>query len=365
MKSEDKHDEDMLYKTECIDLAQDFDAGIAQAAELIRKGELVAFPTETVYGLGADALRSEAVSMVYAAKGRPSDNPMIVHVASIEEAAELAVVTQDAEKLMEAYWPAPLTLVLKNRGKVSPLVTGGLSTLALRMPDHPAALALIRESGRPIAAPSANRSGRPSPTKASHVMEDMRGRIPLVLDGGDSIVGLESTVISLAGENIVLLRPGIVVPESIESVLGKPVTLAQSLLEPMAEGTAPLSPGMKYRHYAPQAEVTLVEGTEAALRQKTMELYDAADQEGRCVMILASSENAPFYERRNCAIMGSRDDIPSLCRHLYALLRKADEEGMDVVLIEAVPAEAMGLAFMNRALRAAGFHVTPADPANV
>lgn len=347
-----------MYETEVINLAMDYERGIEEGARLLRMGELVAFPTETVYGLGADALRTEAASTIFAAKGRPADNPLIVHVADKEEAFRLAYVTPEAERLMDAFWPGPLTIILKKKEIVPYTVSGGLQTVGLRMPEHAGALALIRAAGTPIAAPSANRSGRPSPTTAQHVYEDMCGRIPLILDGGACSYGMESTVLTLEGTPTVL-RPGLVLPEMIAQEIGY-VELGKNVLNPLGEGEKVQSPGMKYRHYAPTANVTLVEDGDGPMASAISRLYDEKSRRGLSSLILATEENSDFYGKRNYAIMGSKADSEEICRRFFRLLREADMEGIQEIIVEAIPARSCGLAFMNRALRAAAFHVVSA-----
>ena len=243
------------------------DESVARAAQLIKDGQLVGFPTETVYGLGADALNARAVLEIFAAKGRPADNPLFVHIARWEEMEPLCHINDMARKLAEAFWPGPLTMILPKKELVPAAVTAGLDSVAIRMPSHPVAHALIEKSGCPIAAPSGNRSGRPSPTLAAHMMEDMDGRIPLILDGGPRDVGVESTVVALTGDIATVLRPGGVTPEMIAAVLGE-VQVADSVMRPLKEGEAAPSPGMKHKHYAPKARMTLYEGEAEAVAQR-------------------------------------------------------------------------------------------------
>ena len=343
-------------KTQVIDLSREFDRGVALGGRLLSEGKLVAFPTETVYGLGANGLDPEAVKSIFAAKGRPMDNPLILHVSQKEEADGLCVVSDAARRLMEVFWPGPLTLVLPKLPHIPDAVTAGLSTVAVRMPSHEGARALIAAAGCPIAAPSANLSGKPSPTRAEHVLEDMDGKIPLILDGGPCDWGLESTVLSLSGPEPVVLRPGAVTPEMIAGVLGS-AAVAQSVLTPLREGETVLSPGMKYKHYAPRAEVILADGEGDALAKTAAALYDRLTKQGKKTRILGSVQTCGFYDSRNCVIMGDRTDPKSMCSALFSLLRQADADGCDAVVLEALPPQALGLAFMNRALRAAGFHV--------
>ncbi len=267
-------------KTEVISTVRKEDAGTTLGAELIRNGELVAFPTETVYGLGANGMDGEAVNRIFEAKGRPNDNPLILHIAKKSDVKLLwAHVPKLANTLMDTFWPGPLTLIFKKADEVPYEVTAGLETVAVRMPSDETARLLIQKSGVPIAAPSANRSGRPSPTTAEHVLADMDGRIPLILDGGPCRYGVESTVLSLVGEPTIL-RPGAVTREMLEAVIG-PVRLAPSILNPLGEREVAASPGMKYKHYAPDAEVHVVEGDPKPAAKRIRTLYYDCEAEGR------------------------------------------------------------------------------------
>ncbi|MGI6150909.1 MAG: L-threonylcarbamoyladenylate synthase [Christensenellales bacterium] len=342
-------------ETRCIDLGVEFDRGIAEGAALIRAGEVVAFPTETVYGLGANALNENAVAKIFAAKGRPNDNPLILHVSDPSEVDALAEVTGQAKLLMEAFWPGPLTIILKKRQIVPDAATAGLPTVAIRMPENPGALALIKASGVPIAAPSANTSGRPSPTTALHVMEDLSGKIPLILDGGPCKWGLESTVLSLVGAPVVL-RPGAVTPGMLSAVIGE-VNVAPSALSPLEKGEVAASPGMKYRHYAPRAKVFLASGGPDELPKTAAALYDGCKARGLSPVILASEQTSGFYAGRVYDIIGDRTAPETFCANLFSALRRADEAGYQSIILEALPADSFGLAYMNRALRAAGFRI--------
>lgn len=260
---------------------------IEEAARIIRQGGLVAFPTETVYGLGADALNAEAVGKIYEAKGRPSDNPMIVHISRASDIGQLTrYITQDMITLIDHFWPGPLTLVIKKKEIVPLRTTGGLDTVAVRMPDHPVALELIRLAGVPIAAPSANLSGKPSPTKADHVRDDLMGKVDAIIMGGDCRVGIESTVLDLTGETPMILRPGIVTPESIEAVLGKPVKLDPSLNAVPNPDLAPKAPGMKYKHYAPKAQMLVVEGRREKVKEEIQRLRGLNENLGNKVGVI-------------------------------------------------------------------------------
>lgn len=331
------------------ELCQADDASIRRAAALLRAGELVAFPTETVYGLGADALNGEAAARIFAAKGRPADNPLIAHIAGESGLAGLIAgePCACARKLMRAFWPGPMTLIFPKSLRVPREVTAGLDTVAVRMPSHPVARALIRAAQTPIAAPSANRSGRPSPTTAAHVLEDMEGRIPLILDGGPCEVGLESTVVDVTGARPRILRPGGVTLEMLEGVVGD-VDVDEGVLHQLQAGSQARSPGMKYKHYAPKGEVTIVTGPRAA--QEIARLYDAAD--GRAA-ILAFSQ-ADYGARRVYRLKNAPGE-------LFAALRQLDEDGMETIYAEDVPTTGVGLAVMNRLMRAAAFRVVEAQ----
>lgn len=327
------------------ELCQADDASIRRAAALLRAGELVAFPTETVYGLGADALNGEAAARIFAAKGRPADNPLIAHIAGESGLAGLIAgePCACARKLMRAFWPGPMTLIFPKSPRVPREVTAGLDTVAVRMPSHPVARALISAAQTPIAAPSANRSGRPSPTTAAHVLEDMEGRIPLILDGGPCEVGLESTVVDVTGARPRILRPGGVTLEMLEGVVGD-VDVDEGVLHQLQAGSQARSPGMKYKHYAPKGEVTIVTGPRAA--QEIARLYDAA---GERAAILAFSQ-ADYGARRVYRLKNAPGE-------LFAALRQLDEDGMETIYAEDVPTTGVGLAVMNRLMRAAAFRV--------
>ena len=326
------------------------------AGEIIRSGGLVAFPTETVYGLGADALNAEAVASVYRAKGRPSDNPMIVHIADVSDLYALIDggmkgLSDEASKLMMNLWPGPLTLIFKKADIVPDVTTGGLDTVAIRMPSNPTARRLIKFTGRPIAAPSANRSGRPSPTTAYDVLEDMDGRIDAVVISDQCDVGIESTVVDLTGSIPYILRPGAVTKEKLERILKRAVLYDKSLLEkPSAEaspedgvsdnGFRPKSPGMKYTHYSPKATVRLIEGDDNEFREKAMKLGLEAREKGQ-----------------KAAILDYNNDPGKAAHKLFAELRELDRQGYDLVLIRTLNEEGFGFSVMNRMLKSAGYDV--------
>ena len=314
-------------------LFEDNDEGIAKAAEILKKGGLVAFPTETVYGLGADALRAPAVAAVYAAKGRPSDNPMIVHIANPEDLAGLTEdMTGDMEKLMAAFWPGPMTMIVRRKPVVPDVTTGGLDTVGVRLPSNEVARKLIRTAGCPVAAPSANLSGRPSPTSA-----DIDG----IIVSGSCDVGIESTVVDVTGETPEILRPGIITAEDMERVLGKPVKLDPALLSKPGENFRPKAPGMKYKHYAPKAEMQIFEGEPEAVRKAVLAEKERLEAEGRKVAVRIFEEGA----EKNAA------------HELFAFLRRADEDGADNILVSALPEKGVGFSVMNRMLKSAGYNV--------
>jgi len=334
---------------------------IQAAAEIIRKGGLVAFPTETVYGLGADALNSEAVRRIYAAKNRPLDNPIIVHIADKKDLYKLSdEIPENAEALMNL-WPGPLTLVLKASEIVPKETTGGLDTVAVRMPNHKVALALIRESGVPIAAPSANLAGRPSPTTAEHVRQDLEGRIDMILDAGSVKIGVESTVVDLTFRPPRILRPGGLPDEELRRILGD-VTIHPAVIadREIHLDYAP-SPGMRHRHYAPKAQLILVEGSMKALIKKVQELVDYYADKGKRTGVLATNETYYRYKADVIKSLGSRNDPPSLAKNLFRMLREFEEEKVDVIIAEGVPLKHVGLAVMNRLRKASGFNIVRAD----
>lgn len=330
------------------------DAALALSAKLLREGQLVAFPTETVYGLGANALDARAVLNIFAAKGRPADNPLIVHIHDRSQLAPLCEVPPLAEKLMDAFWPGPLTLIMPRKPAVPDAVTAGLDTVAVRMPSHPVAAALLRACELPIAAPSANRSGKPSPTTAQHVLEDMDGRIPLILDGGASEVGVESSVIDATGEVPVILRPGGITPEMVERVLGD-VRVDEHVMSPLAEGDVVRSPGMKYKHYAPKAKTVIFDGAAERVIAAICARYDEAEAAGERPAILGFDEHD--FGCRTRISLGSVRRPQDAAARLFGALRELDERGETVALCEAVEATGIGLAVMNRMGRAAGFDI--------
>ncbi len=333
-----------------------------EPARLLQQNEVVAFPTETVYGLGGNAFSDEAVRKIFAAKGRPSDNPLIVHIASLEQLRPLvSSVPPLADKLMQTFWPGPLTLVLPGSQKVSSHVTAGLDTVAVRMPDHPIALELIRKTGLPLAAPSANLSGKPSPTRADHVLEDLAGKIPGVVDGGPTGIGVESTVVDVTGEVPLILRPGGISKKELESVVGRvdwdeAVSPSQRLSGQDSNILIPRSPGMKYRHYAPKGEMWLVQAeTVPGMIRLIRDRIRYFHQHGKKVGVLTTREHQREYPEADAVVVsGNRSQPESVARSLYGALRKLDEHQVDVILAETFPSEGMGEALMNRLYKASG-----------
>ena len=333
---------------------------ISAAADILRQGGLVGIPTETVYGLGANALDADAVTRIFEAKGRPQDNPLITHVSCVEEIPALVRAIPDAaRKLMDAFWPGPMTLILPKADCIPRAVSAGLDTVGIRLPSDANARALIAAAGRPIAAPSANRSGRPSPTTAQHVLEDMDGRIPLILDGGSCDVGVESTVLDVTSGAPCILRPGGITKDMLEGVLGH-VDVAGSVLRPLQKGEKALSPGMRYKHYSPDGQVTLVEGAEADVVAAMAKLAAHADAQGHRACVMCFTEHMDALKDCHPHDIGSRDNASEVAHRLFDTLRRLDEEHMDVIFSEVVPPEGVGLAVMNRLGRAAAFHTIQA-----
>ncbi|MBR3812052.1 MAG: threonylcarbamoyl-AMP synthase [Agathobacter sp.] len=347
----------MKTKLYTIDINHINDEKMQEAGDLIAAGELVAFPTETVYGLGADALDPNASQKIYAAKGRPSDNPLIVHIAEVADLERVAkVVPKQAKMLAEAFWPGPLTMVLWKKDEVPYATTGGLNTVAVRMPNHPVALDLISKSKTLIAAPSANTSGRPSPTEASHVMEDLDGKIAMVLDGGPVGIGIESTIIDLTEEVPMVLRPGYIIPEMLSEVLGEEVIIDPGILA-VDEGTKPKAPGMKYKHYAPKTDMVIIDGEKACVVEKISSLLQESKIQGKKAAVIATEETKAFYGTDMVLSIGSREEEDSIARHMYKILRECDKLEVDVIYSESFKTPRIGQAIMNRLLKAAGHQV--------
>lgn len=340
--------------------APDWDRPLDYAADVIKKGGLVAFPTETVYGLGANALDEKAVAGIFAAKGRPSDNPLIVHIADQRELESLtASIPSCASSLIYAFWPGPLTLVMPKADIVPEIITAGLDTVAIRMPSHPVALALIKKAGVPVAAPSANTSGRPSPTLASHVIEDLSGRVDVILDGGKVEVGLESTVLDITGAVPMILRPGGVTYEQLGEHLDR-VGFDPSLLPGGRLNAPPKAPGMKYRHYAPKAKVLIVQGSFDRVVEKINGLVRQSEENGVKTGILATDESRDFYKAGRVISMGSRKSPATIAANLFESLRSFDGTDTRLIIAEAVDGDGIGMAVMNRLDKAAGHAIIKA-----
>ena len=345
------------------------DEELKEAASILRSGGLVAFPTETVYGLGGNALDEDAARKIYAAKGRPSDNPLIAHVSCVEEVAPLVKEIPEAgRKLMEAFWPGPLTMIFPKSEKVPYGTTGGLDTVAIRMPDDPVANRLIALAGVPVAAPSANTSGRPSPTTADHVWQDMNGRIEMIIDGGPVGIGVESTIVDVSSAVPSVLRPGAITMEMLAEVLGE-VSVDPAILGPLSADVRPKAPGMKYKHYAPKADLTLVEPEDVdrengldekqlqAMIGKVRELSRGKIEAGCKVGVICTDESRHCYTDGAVRSIGERKSQASVAHNLYALLREFDDLGVDYIFSESFPKDHLGQAIMNRLSKAAGYKI--------
>ncbi len=325
------------------------------AGGILKAGGLVAFPTETVYGLGGDALNPLSSRKIYEAKGRPSDNPLIIHICEFEAIDKIVKeVTPATRAVAEAFWPGPLTLILPKADCVPRETTGGLDTVAVRMPSHPVARRLIACGGGYIAAPSANLSGKPSPTVAKYVIQDMQGRIDAIVDGGEVGIGLESTIIDMTVTPPQILRPGYITKEMLEEVLGQ-VTEDATMFR-ADTGQAPKAPGMKYRHYAPQGELTIIAGEAPVVVAYIKAQAEKDSAAGEKVGIICTDETCGSFEQGAVKTLGSRKDEESIARHLYTILREFDDEGVTRIYSEDFPVEGLGQAIMNRLLKAAGHH---------
>ncbi len=321
----------------------------AAAAEIIKSGGLAALPTETVYGLGANALDERAVSKIFAAKGRPQDNPLIVHVNGMKMAEKiLGEVPVVAYRLCEMFWPGPLTLIMKKGAEIPDAVTCGLDTVGVRMPDNPVFLETITKAGVPIAAPSANTSGKPSPTSAQHVMDDLSGKIDVVIDGGSCRVGIESTVLDISKEVPVILRPGAVTLDDLQKVIPV-VSVAKSVLSGVTEKEAPLSPGMKYTHYSPEAEIVLVSGSD----EEFAKFISSAEEEA---VVVCYDEDVSRISRPYFA-MGKKEDYAAQAAEIFSILREIDKTKAKKAYVRAPSIKGVGLALYNRLIRAASFNI--------
>lgn len=329
---------------------------LQEAGEILKEGGLVAFPTETVYGLGGDALNRDSSRKIYAAKGRPSDNPLIVHICKWEDIYPIVEkVSEEAEKIARAFWPGPLTMILPKSQLVPYETTGGLDTVAVRMPSHKVAQKLIAYAGGYVAAPSANLSGKPSPTRAKYVVEDMDGRIDMIIDGGEVGIGLESTIIDLTVSPPQVLRPGFITQKMLSEVLGQVETDVTILSAD--SGQAPRAPGMKYRHYAPKGELTIVTGPQDKVVEYINNEAKKAELAGEKTGVIGTQEMLGGYRAQVVKSVGSREDDQSIGKHLYTILREFDDENVTRIYSEAFKTQGFGQAIMNRLLKAAGHNV--------
>lgn len=343
-------------KTEIIEINEEqvSDDRLKEAGEIISHGGLVAFPTETVYGLGGNALDPNAAEKIYAAKGRPSDNPLIVHIACIEDLDKIAVrIPKVAYRVAEAFWPGPLTMIFKKKDIVPYETTGGLDTVAVRMPVHKTALSLIRMAGGFIAAPSANTSGKPSPTMAKHVIEDLEGKIDMIIDGGSVTIGLESTIVDFSVEVPVILRPGFVSLQMLKEIVPD-VRMDAAFLDEGNSDLKPKAPGMKYRHYAPKGQLIIVEGKQAEVIDYINQCIREQEAKGEKTGVIATNETFDSYHAALVMNIGSRTDDEEIARRLYAILREFDENGITFIYSEQFDTPRMGQAIMNRLIKAAG-----------
>ena len=344
-------------KTRVYKIGSPSDAEIIKEAGLIiKQGGLVAFPTETVYGLGGDALNQNSAKKIYAAKGRPADNPLIIHINRTDDIKKIADDVPDIFfALAKQFWPGPLTMILKKSSAVPMSTTGGLPTVAVRMPDNQTALSLIEAAGGFVAAPSANSSGRPSPTLASHVIEDLDGRIDMILDDGGTRLGLESTIIDLTAPVPEVLRPGAVTKEMLGSVIKARIATAQKTKED--DNSPPRAPGMKYRHYAPKARMTIITGDEKDVISYINKQTAAEKEAGLITGVIASKQTSDSYQAVSIKCIGDRFDEEDIARNLYRLLREFDDENVDIIYSEAFSENGLGQAIMNRLLKAASHQI--------
>ena len=345
-------------KTEYVDLREgkDIKEGVKKAAEIIKRGGLVAFPTETVYGLGANGLDENAVPKIYEAKGRPSDNPLILHISKLDEIEDIVKeIPKSALILAEEFWPGPLTMVFKKSERIPYRTTGGLESVAIRMPSNKIARELIKAAGVPIAAPSANSSGRPSPTKAAHVIYDLDGKIDMVIDGGEVDIGIESTIVDVTGEVPVILRPGFITEKMLSEAIGRvEIDEVVKSLSPDKD-LKPKAPGMKYRHYAPRGKMTIYKGSHSKVVERINE--EISKLEGKKTGVLATDETKSYYRADIIISLGSREDGESIAHNLFDALRKFDDEDVEFIYSEGFDENKLGFAIMNRLHKSAGYNI--------
>src|SRR6056297_332712 len=333
---------------------------IEKAAKSLKKGGSVVFPTETVYGLGGNIYIEKAVKEIYKAKGRPSDNPLIVHIWNINQLKELTEeISEVAKRLIDKYWPGPLTIIFKKSSNVPKSITGGLDTVAVRMPQDPIALELLEKADVPVAAPSANTSGKPSPTQGKHVVEDLDGKVDIIIDGGDCKVGLESTVIDVYSEPIMILRPGGITLEDILKNV-KNVIYEPSLMY-LDKGIVPKSPGQKYKHYSPKGKLVVFKGAEDRIKEEINKEGERLTKQGKKVLILSIKENIKYYSKGIIFNLGSIKDYETISSNLFKALRKADELDVDYILAESFSEKGLGKAIMNRLVKASGGNIKRCD----
>ena len=345
-------------KTEYVDLREgkDIKEGVKKAAEIIKRGGLVAFPTETVYGLGANGLDENAVPKIYEAKGRPSDNPLILHISKLDEIEDIVKeIPKSALILAEEFWPGPLTMVFKKSERIPYRTTGGLESVAIRMPSNKIARELIKAAGVPIAAPSANSSGRPSPTKAAHVIYDLDGKIDMVIDGGEVDIGIESTIVDVTGEVPVILRPGFITEKMLSEAIGRvEIDEVVKSLSPDKD-LKPKAPGMKYRHYAPKGKMTIYKGSHSKVVERINE--EISKLEGKKTGVLATDETKSYYRADIIISLGSREDGESIAHNLFDALRKFDDDDVEFIYSEGFDENKLGFAIMNRLHKSAGYNI--------
>ena len=346
----------MITKIVKVDKEHPDEAAIKEAGEILKNGGLVAFPTETVYGLGGDGLNARSSEKIYQAKGRPSDNPLIIHIAQLEDLDKIAEDVPDgAKKLAEKYWPGPLTMIFKKKDIVPIETTGGLESVAVRMPSHKVARALICYGGKYVAAPSANTSGRPSPTLAEHVIEDLNGKVDMILDGGEVGIGLESTIVDFTEKIPVILRPGYINQKMIAEVIGE-VRMDKGLLITDAS-VRPKAPGMKYRHYAPKADLTIIEGPLEKVVKEINKRAKEKSEAGYKVGVIGTEETVADYKSGDVKCIGTRADESTIAANLFRILREFDDDQVDYIYSESFDTAGIGSAIMNRLLKAAGHHI--------
>ena len=348
-------------KTE-VQIINDFENDsflIKKAANVIKEGGIVAFPTETVYGLGANALDEEAVKKIFEAKGRPQDNPLIIHVADKNLEKYIEAIPESAKKMMDKFWPGPLTIILKKKDIIPNTTSANLNTVGVRMPSESIALKLIELSGVPIAAPSANISGRPSPTDVERCVEDLEGRVDFILGGHKSIVGVESTIVDCTVDPPMILRPGGITLEMLREIDSR-IDIDKAILSKPTKDLKPKAPGMKYRHYAPKAKVTIISSNDdrnEKVVEKINEMIQNYIEQGKKVGVLASKENSTLYKDSQVIILGSKNDLCTVAQNLFEALRSFDDKGVDVILSEAFEEKGLGIAVMNRLKKAAGYDI--------